>query len=211
MRDKEQKIIEQRTIEASKKGLMGFSGKMGTILKYLGQPILTHHEGVWNSNREEMGYSSSSLDEYLGYEIYDNNTEEATIETMEVYDDFGSPVESPNSPEWNQSTKRKSYTVDKIGYYFQSLSSGINLEIKYLDDSKELITNYKGYLVYKELGGELQAYVPNEEWEKHIDNFYRLAKKKEDAARKKEKVDKVLKAEKNKAKWLETMRKFWGV
>lgn len=210
MRDKEQKIIEQRTIEASKKGLMGFSGKMGTILRYLGQPMLTHYEGVWNSSREELGYSSSTLDEYLGYDIYDNEPE-ATMETMEAYDDFGHPVESPNSPEWGTAAKRKAYTVDKIGYYFQSLSSGINLEIKYLDNNKELITHYQGYLVYKEMGGELQAYVPNEEWEKHVDSFYRLAKKKEDEARKKEKVDKVLKAEKNKAKWLETMKTFWGV
>ena len=207
MRDKEQKIIEQRTIEASKKGLMGFSGKLGTILRYLGQPIVTNSAGMWS---EQMGYSANSLDEYLGYKI-DDYDETPEMETMEVYDDFGQPIQSPNSPEWTPSTSRKAYSIDKIGYYFQSLSSGINLEIKYLDDRKELITNYQGYLVYKELGGELQAYVPSEEWEKHINNFYRMAKKKEDAARKKEKVEKVVKAEKNKAKWLETMKKFWGI
>ena len=39
--DKHEKLIrEKRLMEATKKGLMGSSGKLGTIVKYLGHPII---------------------------------------------------------------------------------------------------------------------------------------------------------------------------
>lgn len=39
MNDKEKRIKEQRLIEAAEKNLMGASGKLGLICKYLGEPI----------------------------------------------------------------------------------------------------------------------------------------------------------------------------
>lgn len=40
MHDKEKKVWSERLIEATRKGLTGMEGKFGTILKYLGNPII---------------------------------------------------------------------------------------------------------------------------------------------------------------------------
>ena len=42
--DKEKLIREQRTIEATKKNLMGLGGKLGCILRNLGQPIIGQYD-----------------------------------------------------------------------------------------------------------------------------------------------------------------------
>jgi hypothetical protein len=41
--EKENRIKEQRTIEATKKGLMGAGGKLGIIVKNMGQPIIAQN------------------------------------------------------------------------------------------------------------------------------------------------------------------------
>ena len=41
----EEKIREQRTIEANKKGLIGQNGKIGMVLRMLGHPIIAQYEG----------------------------------------------------------------------------------------------------------------------------------------------------------------------
>ena len=45
MNEKEKRIQEQRTIEATKKNLMGLTGKIGTIVRNLGQPMISQCEG----------------------------------------------------------------------------------------------------------------------------------------------------------------------
>jgi len=45
--DYENQIKEKRTIEASKKNLMGKNGKLGMILKHLGEPIVSQ-EGLFS-------------------------------------------------------------------------------------------------------------------------------------------------------------------
>ena len=41
----EQRIREQRIIEANKKGLVGQNGKIGMVLKMMGNPIIAQTEG----------------------------------------------------------------------------------------------------------------------------------------------------------------------
>lgn len=207
MNEKEKKIIEQRTIEACRKEYMGVSGKLGTILRHLGEPMYTHNPGAGSGAWDDLGYNSNTLDSY--YNIEDD---EPKIETMETYDINGDPVQVPMSSEWNQDVvTRKSYQVDRIGWYFQSLTSGINLELQYTDNNKELIVNYKGYNVYKEVGGELHCFVPSEDWEQPVEQFFKRAKKAENKNRIKEKEENIVKSTKNKEKWMEKMAKFWGM
>lgn len=48
MHDKEKAIIEQRTLQATKNNLLGASGKLGTIARYLGSPILKEGYGLYS-------------------------------------------------------------------------------------------------------------------------------------------------------------------
>lgn len=58
------------------------------------------------------------------------------------------------------------------------------MEIKYLEQQKKLIVEYKGYPVYVEIAGDLFAYSPFDDWESKIEKLYDLA-----VARRKTQVD----------------------
>lgn len=45
MFEKEKIIKDQRVNEATRKNFVGLEGKFGTILKYLGEPIIGHSQG----------------------------------------------------------------------------------------------------------------------------------------------------------------------
>lgn len=72
--DSEQLAIkEKRTIEAIKKDLMGASGKLGTICKYLGTPI--HHQSTGNiflddpyDSPQDRYHNDAILDELLVFD-----------------------------------------------------------------------------------------------------------------------------------------------
>jgi hypothetical protein len=59
MNDKEKRIKEQRVIEAAKKNLMGASGKLGSICRYLGESI----KGVGGSLYDSYEYEFDSWGE----------------------------------------------------------------------------------------------------------------------------------------------------
>src|SRR5581483_10161301 len=50
MNDRERRVREQRLIEASRKNLIGMEGKIGTILRNLGQPIWKDGSDWFTSN-----------------------------------------------------------------------------------------------------------------------------------------------------------------
>ena len=53
MKSKEAKIKEQRTIEATHKDYFGLGGKFGCILKYMGEPIMSHSSPLYDTNEME--------------------------------------------------------------------------------------------------------------------------------------------------------------
>src|SRR4051812_31315520 len=55
MYEKEKIIREQRTIEATRKGLMGLDGKLGGILRYLGKPVIAG-SGCWIESNEGQDF-----------------------------------------------------------------------------------------------------------------------------------------------------------
>lgn len=76
--------------------------------------------------------------------------------------------------------------VAEVGRIFDGLSRGVHIEIKYIEGALSVI--YKGYLVFMESSGDLECYVPNDEWENKIENFYKIALK----LQRKDKKEKVL-------------------
>ena len=62
MLDKEKIIKEQRIAEAISKDLMGLEGKLGTILKYLGQSILVQGSRHYEQNIWENVYELEDAD-----------------------------------------------------------------------------------------------------------------------------------------------------
>ena len=85
------------------------------------------------------------------------------------------------------------------------------MEIRYMEETGELLVTYKGHVVYKELAGELESYVPFPEWEDKINLLFPLARTVE--IQKTGQVKDLIKKdrESKKASLLEKIRKRWGV
>lgn len=202
MNEKEKRIKDQRTIEATTKGLMGISGKLGLIVRTIGQPIINQTE---NGFDEFIGYSSNP------FYSYDHNEEPESIRTIEVLDAFGMPINEPNSPEWNQNRpKRVRESMTTIGWIFDSLNNGTNLEIKYMLENSLLTVQFNGIYVFKECEGDLLTYVPESEWELKINSLFKKAKEINDKKRNLDKEKKIENAKIEKENWLEKLRKNWG-
>lgn len=121
---------------------------------------------------------------WLGFPIVDQN-ESCGADFLFDYD--SEDQENKNSiPEMSEST-----IVSEVGYYFDGLKYGYNIDIKYDNLSKEIKVVHDGKVVYKEDNGELLAYVPNLIWESHIKSLCEIAKKVE--TRRKEFINNELK------------------
>lgn len=195
MRKEEAIVKEKRTLEATRKNLMGSEGKLGVILKQLGQPIIAHEIGGGM-------YDQSYLE---GYDIYE---EDESLPTMSMGDDES----TPEGWEWSTTpADADPVSCRQIGWHFDGLSRGMHLEIKYDDLTKTLRLHYRGHLVFEETTGDLTAYVPDLEWEKMINNLYNVAepmkydKEKED---REEQKTAIKQAKKN---FLQKLRDKWGV
>lgn len=212
MNEREKRIQEQRTIEATRKDLMGLTGKIGTVLRNLGQPLIEQSQGgtfmdssylddPWalpseNSFGELKEGTADYVQSQIPYmELDSEGTQEPTDGAWRDQRDYEMPLNS----------------TSQIGWYFDGLSSGVHMEIKYDEHSKNLTLTWKGYLVYKESSGELAAYTPSEEWESKINYLYQHAIKKEKSSRKEQREDDLKQAEKVKSTWLEKMRERWGL
>lgn len=197
----EQKIREQRSLEANKKALVGQTGKIGTVLRIFGDPIIAQIEGG--------GYVDTN---YL--ENYEDFKEEPK-NNIDLMKDI--PVinmghnERPIGEEWSEIGDPKSFGIQQIGFHFDGLSRGMHMEIKYDEFDSELSLTYKGYLVYKETKGEIQAYVPIPEWEQWIDSLYKKAKEKQRIIKEKEFEENVKETEVKKNEWIQKMISRWGI
>lgn len=209
MNDKEKKIKEQRTIEATRKGMMGFGGKLGVIVRHMGQPITMHNEGGIYQDTRYLDDPWKLPEESDPWELNAGSPEE--VQRQIPY--MGSELEEPEGDGWREGREPhlNHVATTQIGWHFDGLSRGMHIEIKYDGDQKELVALYQGYLVYKEVAGELAAYSPNEEWESKIDSLYAVAKKREQQARKQEKQDKIEEAKAAKEYWWQRIQRKWGL
>lgn len=169
---KEQIIREQRTIEAMKKGFMGWEGKICRVARSLGEPIMM--QGGSN-------YSQTFMDD--PWEL-----EEEEILTMD--DDE---------------------TSHHVGWHFDGMRRGLNMEILWKEDHRELKAYYHSVLVYREIGGELDGYIPHEEWEAKIAELYEQAKKKERIDKREKSVIIGNEAKRRQEEFLDQMKRKWGI
>lgn len=185
---KEKVIQERRTLEATKKNLMGTSGKLGVIAQTLGNPII----------RQGCG-------------LFDVNVLEYEDEFVDV--DYESTASGQRGPEIGRDElpEAADMNVEEQGYIFNGLSRGMHLEIHHWLSNQRIEVTYKGYPVYTEISGELLAYAPFPEWEEMIERLYKLAK---DRAKGAKAVQEAILNEKIKAEkrnfWTR-MRQRWGI
>jgi len=203
--DKEKRIKEERTIEATKKDLMGASGKLGLIVKYMGQLITYHSQDFSTGNW--LHPEENDLD-VNPYELKGGTSEEINNQIPTIYgDNFMGPV---TGPEWREPPEMDYAYTEHRGWVFDGLNRGMHIEIQYLEYENVLTTTYKGYLVYKETAGELDTYVPLDEWESKINRLHTVAKEIRKRKNKKERIKEIKEAEINKKSWLQRMRLKWG-
>ncbi len=179
--EREKTIRAQRTIDAVRNNLMGVGGKLGVILRYLGQPLRQHGCGM---------HQASSLDDYLGEPYWthaDEFGEEDGVQEADPYE-----------------------TIRTIGYMFDGLSRGMWLEIVYKLDESTIRVLWKGYEVYREEAGELEAYVPSREWEDCIDRLYEQAKQRGKVEKQQEQVIKEERGRQAKEGFIAHLRRTWG-
>mgnify|MGYP000910365555 CR=1 FL=1 len=194
LNEKENIIKEKRKVEAIKNNLMGISGKLGIIAKIMGQPIVS---------QEEVGFSSVS---YSYEDLFDQ--EQDQILTSNIIDQFGNEIQEPD---WATKKNKKEYYTSKLGYYYYGLTNGLDLEIKFLNENQELIVNYQGYMVYQEIEGDLFCYNPSEEWIDKIEKLYKKCKQQIDLKNQSLKEEKLETNKNEKIKWIEKMKKLWGI
>lgn len=196
----EEKIKEQRTVEANKKGLVGQNGKIAVVLKVFGDPIIAQSEGGFYVDTNYLKYEEEDVEPRNNKELLKK------IPIMDIANN-----ERPTGNEWEELTDPLSFAVQKIGLHFDGLSRSMHMEIKYDDLNSELSLSYKGYCVYKEIKGEIVSYVPNPEWEKWIDSLYKKAKEKQRVTKEIEFENQIKQAEKNKNAWWQKIVSRWGV
>lgn len=116
----------------------------------------------------------------------------------------------PEGKEWGQVGDVYPVSTRRIGMHFDGLGRGMHMEIKYDDEKSELSLTHKGYLVYRETMGDIDTYIPHEEWEGWVDKLWSLSrgiqrKRKEEEFKKKNEE-----TEDMKESWLESLMKRWG-
>jgi hypothetical protein len=208
MRDIEKQIQEKRATMATKKKLMGFTGKLGVVARNLGQPLESQELGG-------MGMSINYLED--PYALPDDNQfgEIHGGYAKEIQDQIpimDMDVEEPQGREWQDRNRNYiDYSTVAHGWFFDGLSRGIHMEIKYDEWGKTLLVRYKGYEVYKEIGGELMGYAPSDEWEGHVDQLYKVAKDLDKNRKKQEHEEEVSQAQKIKTGWWREIKDKWGL
>lgn len=209
MFDKQQRIAkEKRTIEATKKGLMGSTGKLGCILKNLGDPIIANS----STGLHDINYFDSGEEEFDLNDCTTNEEMASNLPTMEMWQGDHRIVD-PSEVQDGWITKNNMVPGGhcSIGWIFDGLGQGMHLELKYMEDAKELTVYYKGHSVYKEVTGELMSYVPYDEWENYIETLYAVAIKKKKIAEAKDQEELKEEVDKNKQTWLQKFKDNWGI
>ena len=184
----EARIREKRLAEATKKGLTGPAGKIGTVLRMLGSPIVGQTEDV-------------------SYLNLDGREEDAGMPVMDV-----DGVQRPTGAEWSDSDVVPTpYGIHELGRHFDGLSRGMHMEIIYKDESSEMSLYHRGYLVYREVQGDLQCYVPSDEWEGWVSSLFKVAKKAQREEKEREFQERVRDADRAKQSWLRDLASRWGI
>lgn len=172
------------------------AGKIGIVLRTLGQDIIQHHQesgGSFLYPDEEMSEPTKAED-ILSY-----------IPTM--HSELNS---RPEGDEWGNIGEIIPASTRRIGMHFDGLSRGMHMEIKYDDEKSELSLTHKGYLSYRESMGEIDVYVPNKEWEEWVDKLWVFSKSIQRKLKEEEFNKKAAESKEAKESWLYSLMAKWG-
>ena len=186
--DKENIIRDQRTIDATKKNLMGPSGKLGIILQAFGSPIIKQGTGL-----VDIGYLDNPYDDY-------------------VHTDYSPTLSEQQGPIMHRDEilDLNDENIYNEGLIFDGLSRGLHVEIVYWHNINEIKVSYKGFEVYKEVAGELDGYAPFPDWENLIEKLYKSAKEKMKKIKKEQDAEMAEKIEIKKKDFWQKLRLKWG-
>jgi hypothetical protein len=204
MHEKEKKLRDIRVIEANRKKLTGMRGKLWLVARHLGGAMISHsHGGTYCDTR----YLEDPLAEKS--DPFEYTTDQERIPYM----DDGYTLDEPTGEGWRNERRgvREPVNTDEIGWHFDGLSRGMHLEIKCTTETREIVVYDKGYLVYKETGGELEAYAPSPDWEGKIDKLFEQAKAKDDNLRAKSKKQAEAESVEERQGLLERLKHQWGL
>jgi hypothetical protein len=165
----EERIIEQRTLEAIRKNLMGQQGKLYLIAKVLGNAITQQSAGG----------------NFLNFDMF--NEDPDTIPILE--DDA---------------------TSHDIGYVFNGLSRGLNIEIICKDYEGVIKLTWDGFCYYHEEANVLMKYVPNDKLEKMVDSLFTVVENKVQEEYRRLKKQEIKEAPKLEQEELRRLRDKWG-
>jgi hypothetical protein len=186
---KENTIREKRTIEATKKNLMGPSGKFGIILQAFGAPVVRQ--------------GTSLIDSTFLNDPYEDD----------IYEEFSSTASGQQGPSaYRDEIKTADFeNAYNEGLIFDGLSRGLHLEIVYWHADNQLKVSYKGYPVYVEVAGELEGYAPYEEWESIIERLHSAAKQKVKQNKTQQESEIAEKVQKRKKDFWQNLKMRWGI
>ena len=185
-RKKIEKAIEQRRGEAAAKNL---SIKLMAIAKNLGQPILMHGAG---------GHTTGAKGEYYGFNQHQRLDPDWS---WSLDDDDDTDHEIPVLED----------SAAEVGVQWDGLSSGMNFQIGYSQTACMLKATYEGFLVYREIKGVLDCYLPSPRWEEKLESLYRMAQNRAKLKEKEQTVDNKERGLARLTKVLDYLRKQWGV
>jgi hypothetical protein len=97
------------------------------------------------------------------------------------------------------------------GWHYDGLSNGVHLEIRYIEYEKELTVFWKGYVVFREINGDLDAYVPKGDWEAVVEKLFEVAFRRKMVKEKDRFEDQKVEAKGKALRFLDKMRLKWGL
>lgn len=153
--------------------------------------------------KEYMGFQGKffCIAKNLGSEILDQGSKDQTFLS---YDNFwGEEEEIPTIDEES--------SISFLGWHYDALKMGSNLEIFVYDNEKRIRVSYNGVTVYEESSGELEMFVPNKVWEEKIKYIYELAKNKQKDKKQTSKENAKIEFERKKKNILDELNYKWGI
>lgn len=195
MNEHELKIKELRTIEAMERGYCSATGKIATIARYSGSPIIGEVSGDY--------ITTNFIDDYW-YDI--DQTETNALPTKDV--DNGTPYSGVLGEYKNLVPSTESII---IGWHVDYLNRGINMQITFYHEDTRILVIYNGIKVYEEIAGDLKRFVPSKDWENIIESKQDQVKLNYQDEIKEKKEIKKQKTEASLGRIFKDLRDKWGI
>lgn len=153
--------------------------------------------------KEYVGYQGKffRIAYNLGNEIIRQGEERSHL----VYDDFWGSNENDEIKTLDENS-----SIDIVGWAFDGLRQGNNLEILVFDEEKKIKVIFDCKKVYEEILGEIESYCPGD-WERNIDNLMVLVLKKEAENKQKIREESKDRFVQNKKNILNYLSERWGI